>query len=192
MFSPSCSGWAPPSEPSGRIKINRPRGMATGAALVAPAMNMVRGPVAARGPDACFAMRVPQAPQKANPACTPLPQVGQGTSPPPTAGEGVSPAAPVTRTGAGVAPAGTPTAPPLLVPTPAVTRGAGVPASGFGGSWNGIGAGILGESPQGMPLRALGAAGEEVRSSPATAAPIEAGGSTVRSRAGSRPSICDG
>ena len=27
MFSPSCSGWAPPSVPSGRIRISRPRGM---------------------------------------------------------------------------------------------------------------------------------------------------------------------
>ena len=89
---------------------------------------------------------------------------------------------PVTRIGAGVAPAGMPTAPPFA---PEVTRGGGVAAaSGFGGRWKGMGAGIFGESPQGMPPRALGTAGEDVRSSPATAAPIGAGGRTVRSRAG--------
>jgi hypothetical protein len=60
---------------------------------------------------------------------------------------------------------------PPLVPLE-VTRGPGVgpDASGFGGSWNaGIGAGILGESPHGMPPRGFPAAGDAVRSSPATA-----------------------
>src|SRR5579871_324574 len=98
-------------------------------------MNIVRGPVAAPGAGAdegCRAIRVPQAPQNAKPACTIFPQVGQGNSLPATAGAAAGAAAPVTRTGAGVAPAGTPIGPPLLPPE--VTRGAGVPASGFGGS----------------------------------------------------------
>ena len=43
-----------------------------------------------------------------------------------------------------------------------------------------MGAGIFGESPHGMPPRALGTAGEDVRSSPATAEAIGPGGSTVR------------
>src|SRR5579863_108613 len=149
------------------MRIRRPRGRATGWALAWPAMNIVRGPVAAPGLEGCRAMRFPQAPQKAKPTWTILPQLGQGISLPAGAAAGGGP--PVTRTGAGVAPAGMPTEPPLLT-EPDVTRGAGAPASGFGGSWNGMGAGILGESPHGMPLLALGTAGDEVRSSPATLA----------------------
>src|SRR5450432_1781532 len=173
-FSPSCRGWAPPSVPSGRIRIRRPRGIATGAAaVVAPAMNIVRGgpPTVVDEPEGCLAIRVPQPPQKANPIWTILPQVGQGISP---AGAGAAP--PVARSGPGVPPR----APTALAP-PEVERGAGAgPASGFGGSWKGTADGILGESPQGMPPRILGTAGEELRSSPATVAAIGPGGSTVR------------
>ena len=78
-------------------------------------------PVAALGLDGCRAVRVPQAPQKANPTWTIFPQVGQGISPA-EAGAAAGVAAPVTRTGAGVTPAGMPIAPPLLT-EPDVTRG---------------------------------------------------------------------
>jgi hypothetical protein len=78
-------------------------------------------------------MRVPQAPQKAKPTWTILPQFGQAISLVPAAGAAAGAGPPVTRMGAGVAPAGTPIPPPLLA-EPDVTRGAGVPASGFGGS----------------------------------------------------------
>ncbi|HVT68915.1 MAG TPA: hypothetical protein VHF26_14285, partial [Trebonia sp.] len=68
--------------------------------------------------------------------------------------------------------------PPLTGP---VTRGPGVaPASGLGGRLNGMGAGIFGESPQGIPPRGLAAAAEGVRSSPATAEAGGPGGKIVR------------
>ncbi len=141
-------------------------------------------------------MRVPQAPQKANPTCTGLPQVGQAISPPPAGlfitGAGVgaiaageaAPACARATVGAGV-----PTdAGPPFVPALELDPGPGVgPASGFGGSWNGIGSGIRGESFQGIPPRAFAPAGEGVRNSPATADAGGPGGSTVRavSRVGS-------
>ena len=74
---------------------------------------------------------------------------------------------------------------------PPVARDAGAgPASGFGGREKGTGAGILGESFQGIPPFGLGAAAPaELRSSPALTVaaiaagrppPIGAGGRTVR------------
>src|SRR5262245_49083781 len=108
-------GCEPPSEPSGRIKIRRPRGATACAGALEPAMNIVRG----CGPDCADPIRVPQAPQNANPACTPLPQFGQTISPP-----GAGP--PVGLVGAGVVDGWIP---------PPVDRAAGAgPASGFGGS----------------------------------------------------------
>jgi hypothetical protein len=157
-------------------------------------MKTVRGgtaaAAAAAAPDGWREIRVPQAPQKAKPGCTILPQLGQMISPtgPVVTGPGVGPvgetaaAAPVGRpaaTGGGVT---SDEGPPLL-PAPEVTRGPGVaPAdSGFGGSWkDGIGAGIFGESPQGMPPRGLAAVGDAVRSSPATADAGGPGGRIVR------------
>ncbi len=69
--------------------------------------------------------------------------------------------------------------PPFV--TPPVTRGPGVaPPSGLGGRLKGMGAGIFGESLQGMPPRGLAPAGEGVRSSPATAEAGGPGGKMVR------------
>src|SRR5438105_7706887 len=73
------------------------------------------------------------------------------------------------------------------MPAPVERGAAAGPASGLGGSENGTGAGILGESFQGMPPLGL-AAPVELRSSPAltvAAIPagkpaIAAGGRTVR------------
>src|SRR3954447_26879127 len=133
-------------------------------------------------------MRVPQAPQNANPAWTPLPQLGHGTSPGPTgapdAGAGRDRGA-----GAGVGPpAGTDDRPPA--------GGRAPPPSGLGGDWKGIAAGTFGESFQGMPP--LGRfAGAELRSSPAAIAgiaPVGDGGNTVRavSRGISTPWVAGG
>src|SRR5580692_10784872 len=110
-FSPSCSGCAPPSVPSGRIR--RPRGMATGAGAAEPAMNIVRGgpPTAGEAPEGCLAIRVPQPPQNAKPIWTILPQVGQGISPADAAGAGPA----VTRKGPGVPPSAPTTLLPLEV-----------------------------------------------------------------------------
>jgi len=72
---------------------------------------------------------------------------------------------------------------------PAVGREAAAgPASGFGGSENGTGAGIFGESFHGMPPFGLAAAPAALRNSPALTVaamaagnpPIGAGGRTVR------------
>ena len=69
---------------------------------------------------------------------------------------------------------------PPLVSEP-VTWGPGVaPPSELGGRPKGMGAGTLGESFHGMPPRGLAAAGEGVRSSPATAEAGGPGGSIVR------------
>jgi hypothetical protein len=133
-------------------------------------MNIVRG----CGPDGAAPTRAPHAPQKAKPTCTLLPQLGQAISP---AGAGP----PVVLTGAGVVDGWM---------FPAVARGAGVgPANGFGGSENGTGAGIFGESFQGIPPFGLGAVvPAELRSSPALTVaaiaagmpPMGGGGRTVR------------
>src|SRR6185312_2377140 len=136
-------------------------------------------------------MRAPQAPQKANPGWTGFPQVGQAISPPPVTtggGVGASPAPELSgpvpvppaaraRTGGGVT---IEAALPPLVSEP-VTWGPGVaPPSELGGRPKGMGAGTLGESFHGMPPRGLAAAGEGVRSSPATAEAGGPGGSIVR------------
>src|SRR5688572_20240400 len=98
-------GCEPPSEPSGRIRMSRPRGTAAGAAAAPaePAMNIVRGwPIGAFAPDADAPMRLPHAPQNANPACTMRPQLGHGIS---AAGLAAgAAAAPVIREGEGVTP----------------------------------------------------------------------------------------
>src|SRR5450432_4758910 len=110
-------------------------------------------------------MRVPQDPQKAKPAWTGLPHVGQGNVP-------------------AAAPGGMATGSRAGVPVGDVgMRGLPPEASGFGGSWNDGGAvntgGILGESPQGMPPLGLAAKRDgSARSSPA--AITGAGGNTVR------------
>ena len=99
-------------------------------------------------------MRVPQPPQKAKPGCTSRPQLGQLMS--------AAVAAPAIAAAPRAAAPG-PTARPTF------DRGVAVgPASGFGGRLKGTGAGILGESPHGIPpLGRLLAAGS--RSSPAAA-----------------------
>jgi hypothetical protein len=141
-------------------------------------MKAVRAGGTAAGALGCRVMRVPQAPQKANPGWTVLPHVGQMISPagPAMTGPGVGPvadtcaAAPGGRaaaTGGGVTSDG----PPPLVP---VTLGPGVAPK------DGMGFGIFGESFQGMPPRGFAAAGEVVRSSPATADAGGPGGSIVR------------
>ena len=67
-LSPSWMACDPPSEPSGRIRMRRPRGTAAAAAAVDPPMNIVRGwPTVPCGPEAAAPMRVPHAPQKAKP-----------------------------------------------------------------------------------------------------------------------------
>jgi hypothetical protein len=135
-------------------------------------------------------MREPHEPQNANVACTIFPQVGQGISP--AAG-----AAAAGRVAAGAADtvaasAGPPSGvdeevrPGDMVGFPGAAGGA---ASGLGGSWNEAGgpngAGILGESFQGMPLLGFGV-GADGRSSPAATLvppnppPVGADGSTVR------------
>ena len=147
-------------------------------------MNMVRGGPAAAGAAAFGgrAMRVPQAPQNAKPTCTGLPQVGQAIS---RAGRRVGHHRgrgrrhrARRRQGGGRRPSGARASAAASRPRPGrrwspaveVSRGPGVaPASGFGGSWNGMGRGIRGESFHGMPPRGLAPAGEGVRSSPATA-----------------------
>ena len=118
----------PPSEPSGRIRTSRPRGAtAAGAAAAAPAMNIVRGWAARRAaPEVAEPMRVPQAPQKAKPAWTALPQLGQvdvAAGERPAAGRAVTGAAACVD---GRTPAGRRSTPRRAEPGP---------ASGFGGSW---------------------------------------------------------
>src|SRR5436190_3403411 len=142
------------------MRMRRPRGTTTGAAAVDPAMNMVRGaPTVPCGPDGAAPTRAPQAPQNANPSWTGRPQFGQAISP------GAGP--PTGFTGPGVVEG---------CPAPPVDRPAGAgPASGLGGSENGTGAGIFGESFQGIPPLGLAAA-PELRSSPElTVAAIAAG-----------------
>jgi hypothetical protein len=166
-------------------------------------MYMVRGswpPTGAASPEAARAMRVPHEPQNAKFACTTLPQLGHVIS---AEGAGITGAGAGAERGAATGaatvfasagPAGNPDAStsvarvgPLLLGTE--TGGA---ASGFGGSWNEgggpNGAGIFGESFQGMPLRGfITGGGVTARSSPAalvsgmlTGGGAGGGGRTVR------------
>src|SRR6185369_7400807 len=156
------------------MRMRRPRGTTAGAAAVDPAMNIVRGPPTVPcGPEGAAPTRAPHAPQKAKPTWTGRPQFGHAISVP-----GAGP--PTGFVGAGVADGWA---------APPVERGADAgPARGFGGNENGTGAGIFGESFQGIPPLGFTAAGE-LRSSPeltvaaiaAGMAPLSgAGGSTVR------------
>jgi len=113
---------------------------------------------------------VPQAPQNAKPTWTLRPQFGQAISP---AGP------PVGLSGAGVVDG--------WIPAPVERGAAPGPASGLGGSWKGTGAGILGESFQGIPPLGLAAPAEFLSSPALTVAaiaagipPSGAGGNTVR------------
>jgi hypothetical protein len=141
-------------------------------------MNIVRGwPIAATGPEGAGFMRVPHAPQKANPAWTGRPQLGHETM---SAGAGLATA------GAEAIGRGGTVGPGVgLAAGPVMRMAVG---GGVCGTWKGTAAGIFGESPQGMPPLGL-MAGLGLLSSPAAAviampegpAPTEgAGGRTVR------------
>src|SRR5262245_51304645 len=151
-------------------------------------MYMVRGcapPTGAASPEAERAILVPHEPQNANVGCTVFPQLGHGISP--DAGDGAAGRGATIGAATVLARAAPEGAPPS-------TRAAVAPtawiASGLGGSWNEgrgpEGAGIFGESFQGIPLRGLAAGDAGDVSSPAAVVSgiptdtLGGGGRTVR------------
>jgi hypothetical protein len=169
--------------------MRRPRGAAAGAAAGAPpTMYIVRGwaPSAGLAPEEARAIRAPQEPQKAKFACTTFPQFGHD----------ISPAGAVSGSDARTAAIGTAgvldsSGPGVGALDKGIGAGRGAVAtageapSGLGGSWKDAGgangAGIFGESFQGMPLLGLGVA---LASSPAAALPP--GGAAAKAGAGGR------
>jgi hypothetical protein len=163
---------------------------------------MVRGsgglPTGAASPEAARAMRVPQEPQKAKFGCTTLPQLGHIISADgagiagAAAGRGATAAGAAATVFASAGPAGNPDASTSPRVGPLLGTETGGAASGFGGSWNEgggpKGAGIFGESFQGMPLRGFSTGGGvTARNSPAalvsgmlTGGGAGGGGRTVR------------